>query len=230
MLELRRVPWVWEQKCGQIVLVPHAIVFDLWQLLRGNNECQTIILLHSSIPWLLRFFFSQSRTEARLRSRLYPSASSSPCYVSVVTWQTCPSSVHTRLPFPENHLGELQLQPYVHNCAVFFKRHCHLQPNWCLTTMVQCNTTTIQGNVIIVCLGSKALYVNMHSGDAKRTDWLMRRWVPFLFVDLNDLFFSRISISHSNLACGTSHLMHPWMNLLPYSCLLSPSSYGYTFD
>ena len=29
--------------------------------------------------------------------------------------------------------------------------------------------------VMLSSLGSKALYVNMHSGDAKRTDWLMRQ-------------------------------------------------------
>ena len=139
--------------------------------------------------------------EARLRSCLYPAVSSSPCYVSVVTWQMCPFSIHTRLPFPENHLGELQLQPYVHNCAVtireghrthcfmvFFKRHCCLLANQCLMTMVQGDTTTIQGNVIIMRMGSKASYVNLRTGDAKRTDWLMRRWVfVFLCVDLNDL-------------------------------------------
>lgn len=133
-------------------------------------------------------FFSNKSHETRLRSRLYPSASSSPCYVSVVSRQTCPSSVHTRLPFPENHLGELQLQPYIHNCAVtihegrrahcfmvFYKRHCCLQANRCLTTMVQDATTTIRGDVIVMRLGSKASYVNLRSGDAKRTDWLMRR-------------------------------------------------------
>ena len=134
--------------------------------------------------------------EACLRSRLYPSASSLPCHVSVVARQTCPYSVQTQLPFPENHLSELQLQPYVHNCAVtiqegrhthcfmvFFKRHCRLQPNQCLTTMVQGDATTIRGDVLIMRMGSKASYVNLRTGDAKRTDWLMRRWVPFLCVD-----------------------------------------------
>lgn len=100
----------------------------------------------------------------------------------------CPFSLHTRLPFPENHLGELQLQPYVHNCAVtiregrrthrfmvFFKRHCRLLANQCLMTMVQDDATTIQGDVIIMRMGSKASYVNLRTGDAKRTDWLMRR-------------------------------------------------------
>jgi hypothetical protein len=62
-------------------------------------------------------FLSNKSYETRLRSRLYPSASSSLCYVSLVAWQICPS-VHTRLPLPENHLGELQIQPYIHNCAV----------------------------------------------------------------------------------------------------------------
>jgi hypothetical protein len=132
--------------------------------------------------------FSIKSHETRLRSRLYPSASSSPCHVSVVTRQACPSSVHIRLPFPENHLGELQLQPYIHNCAatihegrrthrfmVFYKRHCRLQANRCLMTMVQGDATTIQGDVVIMRLGTKASYVNMRSGDAKRTDWLVRR-------------------------------------------------------
>ena len=131
--------------------------------------------------------FSFKSHETRLRSRLYPSTSSSPCHVSVVARQRCPSSVHTRLPFPENHLGELQLQPYIHNCAitihegrrihrfmVFYKRHCRLQANQCLSTMVQ-GATTIQGDVIVMRMGSKATYVNLRSGDAKRTDWLMRR-------------------------------------------------------
>ena len=102
----------------------------------------------------------------------------------------CPFSLHSRLPFPENHLGELQLQPYVHNCIVtiregrrthrfmvFFKRHCRLLANQCLMTMVQGDAAivTIQGDVIIMRMGSKASYVNMRTGDAKRTDWLMRQ-------------------------------------------------------
>ena len=106
----------------------------------------------------------------------------------MVARQACPSSVHTRLPFPENNLGDLQLQPYIHNCAVtiyegrrthrymvFYKRHCRLQANRCLTTMVQDAATTIRGDVIVMRLGSKATHVNLRSGDAKRTDWLMRR-------------------------------------------------------
>ena len=118
----------------------------------------------------------------------HPAVSSSPCYVSVVTRQICPFSVHSRLPFPENHLGQVQLQPYIHNCMVtlregchkhhfmlFFKRHCRLLENRCLKTMIQGAATTIQGDIIIMRMGSKASYVNLCTGDAKRTDWLMRR-------------------------------------------------------
>jgi len=110
-----------------------------------------------------------------------------------------PSSVHTRLPFLKNYLGELQLQPYIHNCAatiqegrrthrfmIFYKRHCRLQANQCLSTMVQ-GPTNIQGDVIIMRVESKATYVNLRSGDAKRSDWLMRRWVLSLCIDQNDL-------------------------------------------
>ena len=149
-------------------------------------QSRTVRLLGCLISRRTEYFSIKSH-EARLRSRLYPSASSSPCRVSVITRQACPS-VYTRLPFPENHLGELQLQPYVHNCAVtiqegrhlhrfmvFYKRHCRLQANRCLTTTVQGDATTIRGDVIIMRLGTKATYVNMRSGDAKRSDWLVRQ-------------------------------------------------------
>ena len=101
-------------------------------------------------------YFSIKSYEARLRSRLYPSASSSPCQVSVITRQICPSSVYTRHPFPENHLGELQLQPYVHNCAVIIPIQASLPvtDKSMFSSMVQGNATTIQGDVIIMRLGS----------------------------------------------------------------------------
>ena len=41
--------------------------------------------------------------------------------------------------------------------------------------MIQGAATTIQGDIIIMRMGSKASYVNLRTGDAKRTDWLMRR-------------------------------------------------------
>jgi hypothetical protein len=165
-------------------------------------QSQTVSLSSDLSQWTGLKIFSIKSHEARLRSRLYPSASSSPCHVSVVARQTCPSSVHTRLPFPENYLGKLQLQPYIHNCAatihegrhthrfmIFYKRHCRLQANQCLSTMVQ-GPTNIQGDVIIMRVGSKATYVNLRSGDAKRSDWLMRRWVLSLCIDQMTLFFN----------------------------------------
>jgi hypothetical protein len=39
---------------------------------------------------------------------------------------------------------------------VFYKRHCRLQANHYLTTMVQDAGTTIRGDVVVMCLGSKA--------------------------------------------------------------------------
>ena len=41
---------------------------------------------------------------------------------------------------------------------------------------------------IIMRMGSKASYVNLRTGDAKRTDWLMQRLV-LLCVDMNDLIY-----------------------------------------
>jgi hypothetical protein len=62
-----------------------------------------------------------------------------------------------------------------HHFMVFFKRHCRLLENRCLKTMVQGDVTTIQGDIIIMRMGSKASYVNLRTGDAKRTDWLVRQ-------------------------------------------------------
>ena len=158
-----------------------------WSALAFSSLSQKQYVDQVSLSYsnLTRFIKSH---EVHLRSRLYRTLSSLPCYVSVVTRQMSPFSLHSRLPFPENHLGGLQLQPYVHNCIatireghrthrfmVFYKRHCHLLANQCLVNMVQGDATTIQGDVIIMRLGSKASYVNLRTGDSKRTDWLMRR-------------------------------------------------------
>ena len=157
----------------------HSLVLPVTNSMSKLSKAYPNLTLYSSIK----------SHEVRLRSRLYPAVSSSPCYVSVVTRQMCPFSVHSQLPIPENHFGQLQLQPYIHNCMVtiweghcqhhfmvFFKRHCCLLENQCLKTMVQGDATTIQGNVIIMRMGSKASYVNLRTGDTKRTDWLMRQW------------------------------------------------------
>ena len=95
---------------------------------------------------------------------------------------------HTRSPFPENHLAEFATQPYIHNCLVtvhesvheyrfmvFFKRHVLLRKNKCLPTLLQGSVSILQGDVLVMRLGSVAAYVNMRDRDTILADWLMRR-------------------------------------------------------
>ena len=80
-------------------------------------------------------------------------------------------------PFPENHMDKNTIQPYIHNCIitvherqnsyqymVFFKRHCHLRPNNSLHKL-RGRRPILNGDVIVMRIGSTSSYVNMRDRD-----------------------------------------------------------------
>ena len=91
-------------------------------------------------------------------------------------------------PFPENHIDENTIQPYIHNCIitvherqnsyqymVFFKRHCHLRPNNSLHKL-RGRRPILNGDVIVMRIGSTSSYVNMRDRDTILADWFMQRY------------------------------------------------------
>lgn len=91
-------------------------------------------------------------------------------------------------PFPENHIDENNIQPYIHNCAitvyerhnsyqfmVFFKRHCHIRPNNSLHKL-RGGQPILKGDAIVMRIGSTSSYVNMRDRDTILADWFMQRY------------------------------------------------------
>ena len=126
--------------------------------------------------------------ELRLRARLYPAWNSWPRQVLVNSRQASFRTHRTRYPFPENHLGENTIQPYVHNCIVtvyeaghkyqfmvFFKRHAYLKESRSLLALLQGCPMLLKGDAIVMRMGSLASYVNMRDRDTILADWLMKQ-------------------------------------------------------
>ena len=99
-------------------------------------------------------------------------------------------------PFPENHIDENTIQPYVHNCVVtiyenknlyrymaFFKRHDHLRPNNSLYKL-RGGRSILKGDVIVMRVGSTSSYVNMRDRDTILADWFMQRYVIVAYCRL----------------------------------------------
>ncbi|KAF8583152.1 hypothetical protein K439DRAFT_1349393 [Ramaria rubella] len=100
------------------------------------------------------------------------------------------STSSIRYPFAESVLQDAALQPYVHDCLVrvnegehtytfhmFFKHHCCLRINMSLSEQasLENNLMAIQGDIVVMRIGTRYEYVNMQGQDGILCDWVISR-------------------------------------------------------
>jgi hypothetical protein len=140
--------------------------------------------------------------ESKLRCRLYSTERTHPLQTTVAARGAGPTSCKTRYPFAESVLGGSTMQPYVHNCmvdvkergrtyrfTVFFKRHCMLPINNCITRLkyqAHLDTQPFRGDIVVMRVASKntGSYVNMRDRDTILSDFVVIRYVCFLPVSM----------------------------------------------
>ena len=105
-------------------------------------------------------------------------------------------------PFPENHIDDNTIQPYVHNCVitvherqnsyqymVFFKRHCHIRPSNSLLNLRGGGRPILKGDVVVMRIGLTSSYVNMRDRDTILADWFMQRYgIGSCYLSFSDCF------------------------------------------
>lgn len=93
---------------------------------------------------------------------------------------------HYRYPLVESVLGDMSIQPYVHNCSVsilhknrwsqyivFFKLHSRLPVNRSVSFVARSHS--IRGDVAVMRIGFDGRVVNMRHGDAVVADQIVTR-------------------------------------------------------
>lgn len=105
-------------------------------------------------------------------------------------------------PFPENHIDDNTIQPYIHNCIitvherqnsyrymVFFKRHCHIRPSNSLHNLRGGGRPILKGDVIVMRIGLTSSYVNMRDRDTILADWFICKGMEsVLVIGFSDCF------------------------------------------
>ncbi|OJT05509.1 hypothetical protein TRAPUB_3671 [Trametes pubescens] len=93
---------------------------------------------------------------------------------------------HYRYPLVESVLGDMSIQPYVHNCSVsilhknrwsqyivFFKLHSRLPVNRSVSFVARSHS--IRGDVAVMRIGFDGRVVNMRHGDAVVADQIVTK-------------------------------------------------------